>query len=352
MARGIAAVAVVAFHSNPASLQFGGPQLSWLRPGEHGVDFFFVLSGFIIYMAHARDVGRPNTVRNYLLKRAIRLVPLLWLVVGGCLLARLAAGLPADPMMIARSMILWPSIEPTTPVVIWTLRHEAMFYLAFAFFIFRPAAGKALCVIWTLAVFTQGCAILAGHPVRGWASLIVSAYSLDFLLGVSVAVLHARDRLPTHPRTLWLAIVALIAAFFCERQFGLHRAGQSDYLSLTSFFWTGLLGLLFSWALAGLVASEHRMRIPRVAVLFGGASYAIYLVHVPINSVVQRLIVPLPASLRAWGFGHFLVIGAGVVAGVILHLALERPVTGWLRRNLLNRNAVAGTSREGIAERI
>src|SRR5574343_121942 len=53
---------------------------SALHFGYLGVDFFFVLSGFIIYHIHAKDIGQPQKITPYLLKRFIRLYSIFWVV--------------------------------------------------------------------------------------------------------------------------------------------------------------------------------------------------------------------------------------------------------------------------------
>ena len=100
--RGLAALAVVMFHANAGSRLVGGPDLHWMRALEHGVDFFFVLSGFIIFAAHADDIGKRGQILPYLLKRGIRLFPLLWLVVIGYAALRILAGDTVDPMTLLR----------------------------------------------------------------------------------------------------------------------------------------------------------------------------------------------------------------------------------------------------------
>lgn len=94
--RGIAALAVVRFHANASSRHIGGPFYSGLDVFEHGVDFFFVISGVIIYVAHAdRPRGGAGT-REYLRRRALRIFPTLWLIVAGWALLRSVAGRVPD----------------------------------------------------------------------------------------------------------------------------------------------------------------------------------------------------------------------------------------------------------------
>ncbi len=80
--RGLAALLVVYHHANREVAGVFGD--SWWRSlfdlGDAGVQFFFVLSGFIIYHVHRHDIGRPERTRRYLLKRIIRIYPIYILV--------------------------------------------------------------------------------------------------------------------------------------------------------------------------------------------------------------------------------------------------------------------------------
>ena len=73
--RGIAVLLVVIFHAFP----------KFLPGGFVGVDFFFVISGFLIFSiieARAKDI---SFIENFYLKRIIRLVPALIIVLMGSL---------------------------------------------------------------------------------------------------------------------------------------------------------------------------------------------------------------------------------------------------------------------------
>ena len=67
--RGLSAIIVVAFHSSVtlALPKYLGVQVaSWALGGKSGVHFFFVLSGFIIFTAHRKDLGNIERVKNFL----------------------------------------------------------------------------------------------------------------------------------------------------------------------------------------------------------------------------------------------------------------------------------------------
>lgn len=338
MARGIAATMVVLFHANAAADEFGGPAPGWLSFGEHGVDFFFVLSGFIIFAAHGDEIGRAGVGRSYLLKRGIRLLPLLWFVVLGWAALRAMMGLMPPLDVIVRSVTLIPSLERTLPNVVWTLRHEALFYLVFLVLLMRPAWGKALFALWFLAAAVQLVLTLSGRPVTGLPSFFLSSFTLDFLAGMLVAVVHRRRAFSPTALPLVLALVALCFAFVVQQHFGIKRTGLADYVSVAAEYWTLLLGLLFAFLLHGLLRVEKRWHVPEWLVVLGGASYAIYLVHTLANSLLQRIAIRLPSTLIAWGMGHTLLLLGGLIAGIIVHFLFEKPVTKALRARLLPRS--------------
>lgn len=329
-ARGIAALAVVLFHANAAAKHIGHRTLDALAVGEHGVDFFFVLSGFIIFHVHRRDIGQPRQAGEYLLKRFIRLFPLLWIVVGFAIFGKIAMGSIPQPSAIGTSLLLYPSLEAPIPLVVWTLRHEILFYLAFLVLIASRGLGLALFGGWTIACIVQLLLAVAGSPVKGLGSFLLSTYQLDFVLGAMVALLHSRRIFRPSLRPLWVGLAMVAAVLAVDGMLGIHRRNLLEYTSWAATVWTLILGAAFAVLLHGLLIAEGRVRVPRAAVVFGAASYAIYLVHTPLNSITQRLVAGLPSG--ATQIAIFLI---GSLAGLVLHLSIEKPLTKRLRRVLL-----------------
>lgn len=344
LARGIAAMLVVVFHANASADEFGAPHWSWLSFGEHGVDFFFVLSGFIITVAHGREVGQPGVAHAYLLKRAIRLLPPLWIIVLGWAALRTIMGVAIDPAMVARSVLLWPSLGPTLPTVVWTLRHEMLFYAMFLLLLVNKRVGLAAFALWGLASVGQLALAAGGQAITGLPSFFLSTFTLDFMMGMGVGLLHSRRTFAPSFAPLLIALTALVALLVAEARFGIHRAGTTDYTSLVATWWTLLLGLAFAGILHGLVRIEPRVRVPQAGVFLGAASYTIYLLHTIVNSFTQRVAVHLPSSLKALGAGHILLIVAGTLAAMAFYLTIEKPLTRTLRRRLLPRHAAASSS--------
>jgi peptidoglycan/LPS O-acetylase OafA/YrhL len=336
-ARGLAALAVVFFHANAAAAFIGVRTFEWLSIGEHGVDFFFVLSGFIIFFVHYNDIGRPEAARDYLLKRGIRLYPILWMVVAALAVVRTALDQPLSLSTLGTSLLLYPSTVEPAPQVVWTLRHEALFYLAFLSAILSRRAGLLLFGVWTTAALFQLILSLMGSPIGGMASFFLSSYELDFLFGAGIAILHRRRAFRRSSLPFILALILICALFWIEEHFEIKRTGLLDYSTPAATLWVAVLGLGFAAVLHGLLCIEGKFKVPRFLLLLGGASYAIYLIHTPVNSIAQRLVRFIAEPLEFMGGAQLFIVACGVVAGIMLHLWVERPLSKRLRTRLLSR---------------
>ena len=322
--RGVAACSVVAFHANGAAKIVGLSSTPWAGPLQNGVDFFFVLSGFIIFYVHRQDIGRAELAGEYLWKRFVRLFPLLWFVACGWMVLRTLLAEPPSLNQIGTSLLLYPSVEKPIPAVVWTLRHELLFYLAFCVAIVNRWAGISLFAIWIAAVLAQMVLIANGTPLLGVPSLLLSSFVIDFVLGAGVALLADRWLVRSWV-PLIVGAVLVIAFGALSVAYDFDRLGVLDYTSINTLL-LPVNGLAFAILLYGMLCIEDMVEVPEWAMLLGAASYAIYLVHVPANSISQW-----GAAKLGEGFGHAVIFLVGVGAGVIVHLLIERRITRYLR---------------------
>lgn len=328
MARGLAAVAVVAFHTNTAAYAVGLAITEWAAPLRLGVDFFFVLSGFIIFHVHRGDIGQREKAWPYFLKRCIRLFPVLWMVAGSWIVLRAILGSPTSAEAIGTTMLLYPSLTEPVPPVVWTLRHELLFYLAFALMVFSRRIGVTVFAIWTLAVLVQMGLIAAGRPIEGPMSMVLSSYVLDFVFGAVAAFLASKWKLSSWwPLTIGLVLLAV--CFWLDVNWMPGKSNAMDYVHHANLY-LPINGFVFGLIVFGLVAVEDKVNVPRWGVVLGAASYAIYLIHVIVNSFSQ-----IVASWLGNGTGHVLIFVSGIAAGLVLHFGFEKPVTRKLRTLLL-----------------
>lgn len=232
--------------------------------------------------------------------------------------------------MVIGSLLPYPSMQPTIPPVVWTLRHEIVFYFLFATLIAARAIGIVVLALWLCLIMAQMIAAIGGSPVTGMSAFFLSGFSLDFWLGMMVYL--ANHKRPSKPSVLPLVISTVILAVIILALdfFGVNRLSLQDYVSPRA----GALGIGFAGVLYGLVRLEGVSKAPRLLVGLGACSYALYLVHTPVNSIVQIAAGHIPEPLKGVGAGHILLVTAGIAIGWLLHHYGERPMMLWLRWKL------------------
>jgi peptidoglycan/LPS O-acetylase OafA/YrhL len=339
--RALAALLVVLYHTSGSI--FALPKYFGCKPcgdlfdfGGAGVDFFFVLSGFLIAHVHAGDLGQPQQLRAYLWKRLSRIYPTYWavllLVLPVFLLApRLATGRQGEPLVILGSFLLLP-LPDAGPVLVvaWTLSHELLFYLLFATLIASRRWGAAVFTAWLMLLAAGVCGRLDGFP---W-TFLASPYNLEFLAGLLLGLKASRERkLPDSSRESGslcsrLAVLLGTAIFLTTGMIDVYAGPLGLYEHVLGYGSGSVL------ALAGLIEAERSGRLcpPRLLTFLGDASYSIYLTHFPALSVLAKLVKVL--GMDGWVpplplYG--LLAGGAVAAGCVFHVALERPLLRCLR---------------------
>ena len=102
--------------------------------GDAGVDFFFVLSGFIIYYSTASNHGKLHLAGNYLKHRLARIYPIYWFVALLLLPMGVIFGHWPGNINVIKDFMLRPHGDMPFIPVAWTLIHEMFFYVSFLLF--------------------------------------------------------------------------------------------------------------------------------------------------------------------------------------------------------------------------
>jgi exopolysaccharide production protein ExoZ len=332
-ARGLAALAVLLMHSAnlmnterfSGHIGVGG----LFNFGYVGVDFFFVLSGFIISYVHQRDLGKPSRLPVYLWRRVVRIFPILWfnlalaLVVtaGGRLLLGKPAGLDFGLQDVLTNILLLPLDEPRFLGVAWSLQYEVMFYVLFAPLLANRRLGFMLLGGWAALILLRW-----RMPSLPNAAGLLNAHSLQFLFGVVLGLSARQPWFPTL-RSRWLlpALALLVASVWLERAVWTpHSPAGRVALGLAS---AAVLGCLI-----GIERHDMLLRTPAWLAQLGAVSYSVYLGHITILGVVYM-------GLNQLGLYHRLpewlvfVIGAGTALAVTVQIGLrvELPMIRRLR---------------------
>jgi exopolysaccharide production protein ExoZ len=312
--RAFAALAVVVFH---AAERTGGH----FAIGAAGVDVFFVISGFIMWVLSQR---KPTTPARFLRDRLERIAPVYWIATGVMVAGALAGLFPNMKLTLGHvfgSLFFIPHRSPSNgeiwPVLVqgWTLNYEMFFYAVFAGCLLLPSRMRltALAAIFVgLAGF--GLISSSGNPVF---ATYTDPIILEFLVGAFIGKLWLEGRIPSPAMGAALVVVALLGFAFVG----------ATYIG----FGPLAFGPLAAALLIGVLALEKAgaIRDIRPMVYLGDSSYSIYLWHTMAISVVAKLapmlsIPAVPAMILA--------VAAGVAVGVGAYETLEKPIGAAFKR--------------------
>ena len=327
-ARGLAAVLVVLYHTGRglALPQYVGaiPLGGVFNFGHAGVDFFFVLSGFVIFYVHHGDIGDPAALPRYVWRRLARIYPIYWVVTAAVVAITLVkpdAAAILRPDVVVRSLLLLPQQNDPLLGVAWTLVFEMAFYTVFALAILWRPLGLAAAAGWVGMLLLGYAGTEFSWPIL---RLFAGSYNMDFLFGIAAAHV-ALHRHPARPLLLVAIGVAVFLLSGVAEDAGLIRtAGLISKL---------LFGLAAAACVLGLAVAERqgRLHLGRAATRLGNASYAIYLVHTIVIGLAARALATLQVLPVLPGAVALVVVAVLAVAvGVVLHQIVERPMLVWL----------------------
>ena len=337
--RALAASMVVVVHlAGPTAFEHKVFDRSLLQPlwypAMTGVDVFFVVSGFVMAVTAGGALleGAPTTsLGRFAWRRASRVYPVYWVVTLAVLAAvvvvpGLREGGLAGTDLLASFLLLPQSGEPLL-LVGWTLVHEMGFYAVFTLALVAARAGRwaarAVLVGW-------GAFVLVGHLAlpdasSPWWRVATNPVNLEFLLGIAAGLLVLRHR--GHGGALLTAGLALLVPAWIDLSVRGPLLRDATVGAL-------VVGTGAALAVAGLARLERdgRLRVPALLARLGDASYALYLVHVPLVTllaVVVSAVLPTPGGAAGvvLQLAVVLLVLAGCqVAGLLAHRVVEQPL--------------------------
>ena len=381
--RAIAALSIVAFHTLLAMRFYRTAagralHMSWYDLAA-GVDLFFVLSGFLLFLPYARAMfqGRPlPSARRFYKRRALRILPAYWVCLAILLLVatpgHTTAGLIAD--IVSHVLMIhdaFPSFNQDINGPFWTLAVEAQFYLLLPLL----ALGVAWIVGRSRSLGRMVAALLgliALALALRWVDALVMAASGANTGAAKLGAYFVRATLGTQGKhlevfstgmlcaALYVGIVELPRSRPLVGAVGLRRVG--NILLLVAL---ALIALAAPhWALSGVkFAPGARWDTPTLlyplltgagfgalllAILWGGRgigrvfawgplrfigliSYSLYIWHLPVLHAQIPLFTGMPLALR---------VAFAFVVSYLSYQLVERPFLR--RRNSL----VAGATPE------
>jgi peptidoglycan/LPS O-acetylase OafA/YrhL len=317
--RGIAALMVFVFHYG-GGLQSRNPLVHGLgvatEAGWTGVVLFFALSGFLITGSLWDSFIEPHWLRNFYVRRALRILPLYYAVIFVCAFLSVAHGssfielkpyaffvfFVQDLPFLATSALLNPS--PLPLYHLWSLAVEEQFYLlwpALLLTVHGKRRGALRLSLWVFAVCAAFRLTVYGLPALAFArqghlfDSFLLTYAGALGLGAAVALAMRSSKhgqlsrstrfVQRYDSTLFLAGLAVFFAssIICK----------SFYLTLPLQFMLGLPGV--GVACAALIPIVLRPGLVRrlfsVAPLgwLGRISYGFYVFHILLQPIFDFL---------------------------------------------------------------
>ena len=288
--RGVAAIGVVAFHMGQVFSPIATPG------GYLAVDLFFIMSGVVLSHAYEARFKAGMGTFEFMRLRLIRLYPLYFLglllgivVTVASMFGRNSVNWDASSLSVAilLALLFLPNlsgrpVDTLFPLNIpcWSLFLEIVINLLFVL-LWPLLTKRRLIVASLLAGVAVGTATLyAGNGDQGSTASTLAVGLARTIFGFSIGVLIARH-VPRVRRSEsnWavLAIMAVVVASLSGWPQGAWRAIWDALCMLVVF------PLVVYWGT--LVDPGARLR--RVATFLGVTSYAVYVLHSPLSSVLN-----------------------------------------------------------------
>lgn len=314
--RGVAALSVCLFHYTYAfSLKTGRPFDVGIvvGAGYHGVELFFIISGFVIFMT----LENSRCAYDFIGARVARLYPAflasLLLTTATVYLSPLSMFQPSVMKFFANVTML-PEVfgQGFVDPVYWTLAYEAGFYLVASTLIWRYGIQRIerFCIVW-LAVTLP----LRFEPVVLWhypylldmiRLATTGSFANLFIIGIMLyRICCGRARVLTY-----LVLAAAFAATFAGPLIYVHpMSGVRDFVAIATcaiLVWLGGTDRLPLKPLAPLI-------------FVGDISYSFYLLHQVIGFTVMN-------QLLTWGVSPRWTLLLAILFALTLAVAMNRLV--------------------------
>jgi peptidoglycan/LPS O-acetylase OafA/YrhL len=376
--RGTSALLVAIFHcwlyTDPPLDR--GPLRAWLAATGLGVDFFFVISGFVLFLPVVRKDGRFGSLAGYAIRRVARIVPAYYVALflqaaATPFLTRFASPFASTGgwVVLAIHLLFLQHSAPRWLLrqfdfhasvmgfgvngALWSLSIEAIFYavlpLVAGFYFRKPRLafllGLGAALAWRWLAFhlpSIAAAVGAGNAIGGNAPRLLEqfpGYVGHFALGMGAAFLYVRGFEARHrpDAPVWVRHVgALQIATLIVLLASMLAAGSAPRGAPVGAYARYLDDLVPAAAFAGLMLATS-LASPRAqwpmansfARWLGDVSYGAFLWHFPLILLFSHAL----GWIEGTGDAPFLLLTALVIPGSLLF--------GWISRRLVEDPAIA-----------
>ena len=360
--RGVAALMVIGYHVFEGFAFASNSAIETLNHGYLAVDFFFILSGFVIGYAYDDRWGKSLTMKDFFKRRLIRLHPMVIMgAVLGAITFCIQGSVQWDGTHVAISMIMLSLLctiffIPAMPGVgyevrgngemfplngpCWSLFFEYIGNILYALFI-RRLSNKAL----TVFVVLLGVALAAfavfnvstyGNIGVGWTLDGVNFLggSLRMLFPFSLGMLMSRNFKPMKVKgAFWICTIALIALFSVPYLEGLEPLCMNGVYE--AFCVIVAFPIILWIGASGTTTDKQSTKICK---FLGDISYPVYVIHYPLMYLFYAWLIE--NQLYTLGETWHVALCVFILSIILAYLCLklyDEPIRKYLAKRFLSK---------------
>lgn len=353
--RGVAALVVIIFHVLEIHSQ-GDHSKQIINHGYLAVDFFFMLSGFVISYAYDDRWGKM-TLKDFFKRRIIRLHPMIiiGMIIGAVLfyfqdspglewgihevpvwkmLLVMAIGFTLIPVGKGLDIRGWSEMHPLNGPA-WSLFYEYIANIVYALFL-RKATKMVMGILVLIAAgVTLHYALTNanGDIIGGWSidphqlRIGFTRLAFPFLAGMFLA---------KTAKLKFTKNAFLIASFLLVLILSVPRIGGTDNLWMNGLYECFCLMIMFPlivWLGAG--GKVKGKKGSKVCKFLGDISYPIYITHYPIMYIYMAWVTNNNLSLQESWHGALLSVVVAIAVAYVSMRFYDLPLREWLRKRFL-----------------
>ena len=359
--RGVAALMVVIYHIFEGYAFAGGGIIESLNHGYLAVDFFFILSGFVVGYAYDDRLGKSMKTKDFLKRRLIRLHPMVIMgaVLGAAtfciqgstqwdgteisislvMLSMLCAmlfilAIPGGCYEIRGNGEMFPLNGPS-----WSLLFEYIGNILYALFVRRLSTKLLTAIVVSLGIGYTAFAVFDasgyGNMGVGWTldSINFLGGMLRMLFPFSMGLLLSRNFKPFKVKgSFWLASSILIIIFaipYIPSDGNICYNGILEAVCVTLIF-----PILVRLGASGSTADHKSTAICN---FLGRISYPLYMIHYPLMYLFYAWLIEnkAPAFAETWQAALGVYVTCIILALLCMKL-YDEPIRRYLAKKFLS----------------
>jgi len=353
--RGVASVLVIMFHVLE-TFTGGNKFVQIINHGYLAVDFFFLLSGFVVAYAYDDRWGKM-TAWDFYKRRLVRLQPMVILgsIIGAALfyfqispampniagtpfwevLVIMIIGATLIPVPLSMDIRGWQEMHPLNGPA-WSLFFEYIANILYAVLV-RRFSKVVLSIFVTLAAFMLIQYLVTsknGDLIGGWSlnseQLYIGFTRVLFPFFGGVLLCRIGKLIRIKNAFWWSSLLIII-------MLGVPRIGDQHHVWMNGIYESLCLIVVFPLIVSiGAGGELHSARSEKICNFLGEISYPLYITHYPLIYWFTAWVVnnKVPLGIKGLLMGLLVVITGLVIAYLSLRF-YDKPVREWLRNKVL-----------------